>query len=121
MNQKNKLDKTAYILLTISAMIALLISVLSFGLGCYSILSLLGRDGAAGVMFLYITVIGIVFAPALGSWIAHFVLYVLGMRQYKKTGITTARKIGLANCIVSIVGNGFLVGFGFYSFQGIAD
>ncbi len=108
MEQKNRLDKVAYGMLTVSEIISLLFLLIAVVLIVFCIYVGIDTSGGSWVL-LAVAVMGTVFLPIIISWIAHIVLYIVGMCKYKKGKMHAARMLGIINCAVLMIGNMYLL------------
>ena len=110
MKQKTGLDKIAYVMLTVSGILALLCIVGVLVASIYGFVVALGDSNGGGWLLLLIFMAGIYFLPVIVSWVVQVILYIKGLGRYRKGNLPSARTFGIINCIVSIFGYICLIG-----------
>ena len=105
MEQKTRLDKTAYVMLTVSGILALLCITGVLAASIYGFVVASGDSNGGGWLFLLIFMAGIYFLPIIVSWVVQVILYIKGLGRYRKGNLSSARTFGIINCIVAILGN----------------
>ena len=109
MNWKSKWDKAIYIMLSVSAMAALFVFLLDVGLSilsaCYWHLDHMDINPDASLTYRIIRV----FTLEKGIRLAPFILHIIGGSFYKKGKTVIAGWIGLANCMIALVGNIYIL------------
>lgn len=102
MSTKNKLDKVAYVMLNIAAIIVLILAVGVIGLGIYGCYVILIDSTLRGLVLLFMAIISVIACPLLAGWLLHLVLHLLGLIPYCKSKMVPARIFGLISSFVAI-------------------
>ena len=113
MNEKHKSLKTAYGMLSIPVIISAIILMVLSG-GAIYIMSIALEDTNGGGWLLFgVILIAIVFFPSILAGVLQVIFFVAGIKKYKKNDIENVRTYGLISAISSIVGNAYIVLFGY--------
>ena len=118
MEQKNKLDKLAYGMLTVSSIISLLCFVAVVVASIYLLCLGAGDVNGGGWMIFIVGAVFVGLFPLVGGWVAQFVLYILGLKKLRRGNLKGARIFGLLNCIVAMAGHAILLFMGYVTLTG---
>lgn len=121
MSTKNKLDKVAYVLLNIAAIIVLILVVGIVGFSIYTAVCAVNDTLAGGWILFFMGLIGIFLCPVLAGWISQDVLHLLGWIQYRKNNMTPARIFGVISSFTSIVNSVVVMVLGVMIYGGEED
>ncbi len=118
MSTKNKLDKVAYVLLNIAAIIVLILVVGIVGFSIYLAVYAVNDTLAGGWILFFMGLIGIFLCPIIVGWIVQDILHLLGWIQYRKNNMTAARIFGVISSFTSIINNMVIMALGVMIYGG---
>ncbi len=118
MSTKNKLDKVAYVLLNIAAIIVLILVVGIVGFSIYTAVCAVSDTLAGGWILFLMGLLGIFLCPMIVGWIVQDILHLLGWIQYRKNNMTAARIFGVISSFTSITNSLVLMVLGMMIYGG---
>ena len=105
MSTKNKLDKVAYVMLNIVAIITLILIAGIIGLGILGVYMAFNNAVIGGPMVLLMTILSVIVCPLLVGWIVQDILHLIGLIQYRKNNMIPARVLGVISSGLSMLSN----------------
>lgn len=114
MEKSNKLDLISYILLVIPSLSAFLLTLGILGLTVYfGIEAFTTSADFGGWIFIIMMILGVVAIPCLIVSIIEWVLYIVGLINYKKQKMGKARLQAVLSATMGFLNTMFLFGFSF--------
>lgn len=114
MEKSNKLDLISYILLVIPSLSAFLLTLGILGLTVYfGIEAFTTSADFGGWILIIMMLLGVVAVPLLIASIIEWILYIIGLVNYKKQKMGRARVLALISDIMGMLNNFMLLGFCF--------
>lgn len=114
MKKSNKLDLISYILLVIPSLSAFLLTLGILGLTVYfGIEAFTTSADFGGWILIIMMLLGVVAVPILIACIIEWILYIIGLVNYKKQKMGRTRILALISAVMGMLNNFMVLGFCF--------